>query len=110
MELNCGDDYTISSAVAMGGTTNKAKKSTNEASCITYSNKMSLETDHCNLLTHLDEKMTEAQCKGKNTCKVQLDITEIYKNCAKNILFDTLYTAYSCYGKNIFKEKKRQNF
>lgn len=104
LDLNCGDDYTISSPVAIGGTTNKAKKSTNEAGCISYSNKMSLDTDHCNLLTYLDEKMTESQCKGKNSCKVKLDITEIYKNCTKEILFDTLYTAYSCYGNKFLKK------
>jgi len=91
----------------MGGTTNKAKKSMNEASCLSFSNKMSLETDHCNLLTYFDEKITEAQCKGKNNCTVAIPFIEIYKNCTAKSLFDTFYSAYSCYGnKTIFKLKQ----
>ncbi len=106
MELNCGDYYTISSGVALGGTIDKAKKPLNEASCTSYSNKMSLETDYCNLFTYLDDKMKEAKCKEKNICKMAFDINEIYQNCTQNISFDTLYFAYSCYGKN-FKKKNQ---
>jgi len=107
LDLYCENEKTISSGVALGGTIIQAKKSVNEASCTSYSNKMSLETDHCRLFMYLDEKMKEAKCKGENKCKVELDKNKIYQNCTKNILFDTLYFVYSCYGKNLKKKNPK---
>jgi len=102
LDLDCGEQYTISSVVSMGGTIDTAKDSINQANCIPYSNKMSIYTDHCNVLPYFDKKISESNCKGKNNCSVNIDLEEIYKNCTQNIFFDNLYSAYSCFGIFIF--------
>ncbi len=100
MDLSCGQDYTISSAIAMGGTIDSAKKSINTANCISFSNKMNLNTDFCNLLTYFDKKIIDSNCLGKKSCSISIELIELVKNCGtENKLFDTLYSSYSCYGK-----------
>ncbi len=101
MKINCTSNYLISTEALFGSSIDVLKKSENEQNCLGFSNKMNLDLSHCDLTQNLKSKMEKNYCKGNSTCDVDFLISDVFQNCTNNILFDTLYLSYSCYGEYI---------
>ena len=100
LKIDCGTDYTISNAIAFGGTTKTSYFVENESICRLFITKINLYTDYCSMLYDFEKLLVDNKCVGKNNCNLIFDVSKIKKGCILDSSVKNLYLAYSCYGNN----------